>query len=179
MKAIIVIGLSMVFALLPLEQNELDGEDTVANFKAAFLFQFAVSNNWPPSNAGGNFVVGIVGGESVFNELVDKYANKPVGSQSLEVVMLDKTPDIAKCQMIYISKAFSKTQGEAETRKWIKGAQNIPVLVVSDTDKGLDWGAAINFKVVDNRIRYEISAAQAEQHEITIGSKILSWAVQD
>ena len=179
MKSLFVIGLSFVFALLPLQQGELDGEDTVANFKAAFLFQFAVANNWPPATDNRGFVIGIVGGESVYNELVDKYANKPVGSQVLEVIMLDDFSKVSECEMIYISKAFTKNNGETATRKWIKASENLPVLVVSDAQNGLDWGAAINFKVLDSRIRYEINTAQAELHQITIGSKILSWAVQD
>lgn len=179
MKSLFVIALSFAFAILPLQQGELEGEDTVANFKAAFLFQFAVANNWPPTNDHLSFVIGIVGGESVYNELLDKYANKPVGSQVLEVLMLADPSEVSKCEMIYISKAFTKNKGETATRAWIKASENQPVLVVSDAQNGLEWGAAINFKVVDSRIRYEINTAQAELHQITIGSKILSWAVQD
>ena len=179
MKSLFVIGLSFFLSLLPLQQGELDGEDTVANFKAAFLFQFAVANNWPPNTDNQGFVIGIVGGESVYNELVDKYANKPVGSQVLEVIMLDDPSKVSQCEMIYISKAFTKNNDETATLTWIKAAENLPILVVCDAQNGLDWGAAINFKVLDSRIRYEINTDQAELHQITIGSKILSWAVQD
>ena len=38
-----------------------------------------------------------------------------------------------------------------------------PVLIVTDATDGLEQGAMVNFKVVDERLRFEISLAAAER----------------
>jgi hypothetical protein len=51
-------------------------------------------------------------------------------------------------------------------------------LVVSNWEGALGSGAAINFKTVDNSIRYELSEAALSEKKITPGNKILQWKVQ-
>jgi hypothetical protein len=51
-------------------------------------------------------------------------------------------------------------------------------LVVTNWEGALGSGAAINFKTVDNSIRYELSEAAFSEKKITPGNKILQWKVQ-
>ena len=159
-------------------QDELSDENTVANFKAAFLFQFATSNNWKNTGNRDSFTIGVISSQAVFEELVDKFANKPVGAQSLKVVMMEKSNQLSDIQLLYLSKPFCKEK-PAEAQKWISDCEGKPILVVSDHSSGHTWGSAINFKVVDNRVRYSVNSENALKQGVTLGSKIISWAVQD
>lgn len=172
--------LFLAFAMLAFmpAQDELSDENTVANFKAAFLFQFATSNNWNNTGNGDAFTIGVIGSEAVYEELVDKFANKPVGAQSLQVVRIEKSSQLSDIQLLYLSKPYCK-QKSSEAQKWISDCQGKPILVVTDHPSGHAWGCAINFKVVDNRVRYSVNSENALKHGITLGSKIISWAVQD
>ncbi|MEO0404102.1 MAG: YfiR family protein [Bacteroidota bacterium] len=173
---VILLALLLPFSSM---QDELEDKNTVASFKAAFLFQFAVSNNWEDNGGQAEFTIGVVGEESVFNELIDKYATKPVGSQSLALRLLENEKDLEGIQMLYISNAFFREYGLDEVKKWINAVGEEPILIVTDQPDGLTIGSAINFKVVDSRIRYEVNAAQAKKYGVTLGSKIISWAIQD
>ncbi|MGB1032742.1 MAG: YfiR family protein, partial [Flavobacteriales bacterium] len=146
MKSTLILSLVFMFSLLPHFQDELEDDDTVANFKAAFLFQFATSNNWQNSGDGSEFTIGVLGGKSVHDELVDKFSSKPIGGQSLVIASVESTADLDGIQLLYISKAFSKNSGAVETQKWIQELKDESVLVVTDHPQGIEWGGAINFK---------------------------------
>jgi len=179
MKSTLILSFVLLFSLLPHYQDELEDDDTVANFKAAFLFQFATSNNWQNSGDSPEFTIGVLGGTAVYEALVDKFSSKPIGSQNLVISTVEAPEDLEGIQLLYISKTFTKSKGATETQKWIKLLKDQSVLVVTDDPKGLSWGGVINFKVVDNRIRYEVNASEAKLHGVKIGSKIMSWAAQD
>lgn len=178
-KSTLILSFTFLLSLLPHYQDELESDDTVANFKAAFLFQFATSNNWENSGLGSDFTIGVLSSDAVFAELIDKFSSKPIGGQSLVISNVETLKDTEGIQLLYISKEFTRSQGAEETQKWITALKNESVLVVTDHPEGLSWGGTINFKVVDNRIRYEVNASEAKLHGVTIGSKIMSWAAQD
>ncbi|NQX91055.1 MAG: YfiR family protein [Flavobacteriales bacterium] len=178
MKAPFILLLALILPFSSI-QDELEDKNTVASFKAAFLFQFAVSNNWDDNGGQSEFTIGVIGDQYVFDELLDKYATKPVGSQSLSLRFMEGEKDIEGIQMLYISNAFFREFGESEVKKWVDAVSGKPILIVTDQPNGLALGSAINFKVVDNRIRYEANTSQAKNNGITLGSKIISWAIQD
>ena len=68
----------------PIMQGDtLDKADTQAIMKANFLFHFAASNEWPSETKSGPFRIAVVGNARLFQELIDKYALKSIGAQSL------------------------------------------------------------------------------------------------
>ncbi len=101
------------------------------------------------------------------------YASKPVGSQILVVELLTDLKDIEKSHVVFISRSQSKLLAEV-----VKRCKGLPILVVSETKGGLDIGAALNFIVVDNAIRYELDQQHAQDASIEIGSKLTQYAIK-
>ena len=162
-------------AMGQVQNSGLDETDTRAVTKANFLFHFSASNEWPESAKEGDFHLTIVGNERLHAELVDKYAMKMIGAQSLRVhgyarpedLPLDDFHHLVYCDV-----------GGAALKRLATALEATPTVLVSDSSDGLEQGAVINFVASGNRIRYEINAADAAKKGVLIGNKIMSWAVK-
>ena len=50
------------------------------------------------------------------------------------------------------------------------------MLVVSEAGDGLQQGSVINFRVVDERVRFDVSLEAADKNSIKLSSRLLSVA---
>jgi len=105
--------------------------------------------------------------------VVEKYGMKPVGAQTIEVQAWSDYKPGVNSHIVFIDK--SRKNDVAKIMKEVKGKST---LVVTNWEGALGSGAAINFKTVDNSIRYELSEAALSEKKITPGNKILQWKVQ-
>jgi len=66
---------------------------------------------------------------------------------------------------------------DAGTRAMLKAAHAQPgTLVVSESERGLEMGAAINFVAYEDRVAFEVSLENAERTGIRISSRMLAVA---
>ncbi len=172
---------SLVFWVLahlfgPVEQTDppLDDADTVAMLKASYLFKFASSNDWPADVKQGPFKIAVIGNNNVYRELLTKYATKPIGSQALEVYLLETTTSSDFYHVVYVSGNRAD-----DLAKLAKATSGRPSLLVGDGKQSVGNGAAIGFVVVDNTTRYVINPDAAQRRKISIGSTILLWSVSN
>jgi hypothetical protein len=153
--------------------QQIDEGDSRAMIQANFIYQFAVNSNWPSEMKKGKFLIVVYGNDAVYKHMLDKYGMKPVGAQIIEVVAWsDYKPGIGS-HIFFIDKSK-----KAELAKIMKDVKGKSTLVVTNWEGALGSGAAINFKTVDNSIRYELSEAALSEKKITPGNKILQWKVQ-
>lgn len=156
-----------------LSAQQIDEGDSRAMIQANFIYQFAVNSNWPTEMKKGKFLIVVYGNEAVYKHVVEKYGMKPVGAQTIEVVAwADYKPGIGS-HIVFIDKSK-----KADLPKIMKEVKGKSTLVVTNWEGALGSGAAINFKTVDNSIRYELSEAALSEKKITPGNKILQWKVQ-
>ncbi len=153
---------------------DLDETDTVAIAKANFLYQFALGNEWPTQTKSGYFRIAVIGSPNVYQDLVARYASKPIGNQPIEVVLLPDTKVNEYYHMIYIGKTKSTLLPSIMDQ-----VEGQPTLVVTNANLKSQQGAVISFIVKDSMTRYVINAVEAEKRKIIIGSKILSWAISN
>lgn len=149
-------------------------DNTIAMIRANYLYQFANNNNWPSDTKKGKFYVGILGNIDVFDIMSSKYGTKPIGSQTLDVIVLKEVPSAnTQFHIIYIDKAR-----KADLPKVLKEFKDKSTLIVTNWDGALAQGADINFRNIDGSIRFELSKSAMENKKITPGIKILQWAIQ-
>jgi hypothetical protein len=55
-------------------------------------------------------------------------------------------------------------------------AKGRPVLTVTSAEGGLEQGSIINFRTVDERVRFELSQDAAEQSGLRLNSRLFSVA---
>jgi len=153
--------------------QQLDEGDSRAMIQANFIYQFAVNSNWPAEMKKGKFLIVVYGNDAVYKHVLEKYGMKPVGAQTIEVVAWSDYKPGVNSHIVFIDK--SKKSDLAKIMKEVKGKSS---LVVTNWEGALGSGAAINFKTIDNSIRYELSEAALSEKKITPGNKILQWKVQ-
>jgi hypothetical protein len=146
--------------------------NTQAKFRAMYIYQVSTLTDWPAQYKNGSFVFGVYGDDKIYDELVKNYGNNTVGSQPVRVVKYTKASDIDKCHVIYVAPDKSSEMGEI-----VKKFKASSTLIVTESTGLLKSGAVMNFVIVNNSPRYEISKTNAAKYKLTITSTALNMAV--
>jgi len=149
-----------------------DEKDTSAMIKASYIYNFAKLIDWPVEQKRGNFVIGVMGGSSMYQQLVTKYNGKVIGSQPIEIRKISNANNFSVCHVLFIDHDHSGVLGEV-----IPQITNQNTLLITHCSGGLNRGAAINFVVVEDMLKFELSVSNAEQRGLFVGSTLKSLAL--
>lgn len=142
--------------------------------KAAYLYNFAAYVEWPEGTldaADSSLTVGIVGDESLADELERIVAGRSVHGRRLEVRRVAAADSLAGLHILFIA------SNEAETlTQLVAEAQPNSILVVTESDDALASGSVINFRLIDQRVRFEVSLDAADKSRLSISSRLLAVA---
>lgn len=144
-----------------------------AAVKAAFLYRFTGFVEWPPADEPEEeFAVAVLGSDMVADELEKLLLRNKVNGLPATVKRLRSADRLGKARMLFVGAGYSGSLRE------ITESLRQPVLVVSETDRGLDHGAAVNFLEADRRVRFEVSLPAATRMRLKIGAGMLAVAVR-
>jgi hypothetical protein len=163
--------LALLFKPATSVAQRIEESDTRAMMQANFLYQFAANCNWAPEVRKGKFIIGVIGNPAVYEHIMAKYGNKPIGTQTIEVVQSNEIPTSGVYHIVLVDKSR-----KAELSKVTKESRK-NILIVTNWDGALNFGSHINFKTIDGNIRYEMNPSAMEEKKITPGVKILQWKV--
>lgn len=141
--------------------------------KAAFLFNFAKFVEWPAESLSGDspFTVGIIG-DDPFGGVIDQAMNgKVINGRQIQLKRIKWGQNLRECHILFISSSEKKKI--AQIVDTLRGAST---LTVGECDAFAQQGGMINFIMEDNRVRFEINTAYAEQAGLKISSKLLTLA---
>ncbi|MGJ9418635.1 YfiR family protein [Massilia sp. CMS3.1] len=163
--------LAGLFALNAYAQVGAPTEDVV---KAAYLSKLGHYVHWPahaapPAN--GRTVIGIVGAEEVANSLAQMAAVRDPVKGTLAVRRLRNGDSLEHIHILYLGKGYVARAGAM-----IDGAAARSILIVSESDDALARGSVVNFRVVDERMRFDISLESAEKAGLRLSSQLLMLA---
>jgi hypothetical protein len=146
-------------------------EDAV---KAVFLSRFAEYVEWPPDAlAGSQFTIAVLGDDGVAAELQRLLPNYPIKNLPARVKKIRKVQELGEAQILYIGAGHPD-----DIRDAVAALHARPVLLVTDDEHGLEAGSIVNFMLVDQRVRFEVSLVAAERSALTINSGLLSVAAR-
>jgi hypothetical protein len=141
--------------------------------KAAFLYNFTSFVTWPKDPAGASGFTLCVLGDDPFGNLLDKLAGKSVNGSRLEVRRLGGLALLDQCKLVFISATSRDQIGDA-----LALLQELPVLTVSDIRGFTARGGIIEFRIIANKVRFDINLGAAESAGLSISSKLLSLATR-
>ena len=145
-----------------------------AAVKAAFIHRFAGYVEWPPeATAVSRLRIAVVGDAEVTRQLAVLASRASASGREIDVFSTTRDAQLRTAHIVFIGAGTSR-----DLRFLISGLANRPVLIVTDEERGLDFGAAVNFLLVDQRVRFEVSVTAAEQAGLRISSDLLSVAVR-
>jgi hypothetical protein len=139
---------------------------------AAMLYNFIKYVQWPNEGETGDFVVGVIGDDNVFNTLKQWYDGKPKGSKKYVIKKLASASESSDCQVVYVGKSKNR---DFDTIKSSTAGKSI--LTITDGNGLGQKGSCINFKVVDGKLKFELNQATVNGSNLKISSQLSSMAI--
>jgi hypothetical protein len=144
-------------------------EDSV---KAAYLYRFTQYIEWPTAPAAGEpFTIAVLNAPGVARELERLLPDHPIKNSVARVRVITRVQDLGQAQMLYLG-----TGPADRLRSLISPIAFAPVLLVTDSEEGLEMGSVLNFITVDSRVRFEVSLTAADRLRFRISSELLAVA---
>lgn len=141
--------------------------------KAAMLVKFLGYVDFPggPLDPGTPYVVGVAGADDIADELARLAAGRTVNNHGVVVRRLRDGDAARGVHLLFIG----ADEGTGEPAL-VKAAAMAGAMSVTESPTGIDAGAVINFVLVDERVRFEVSLAAAEKNKLKLSSRLLSVA---
>ena len=165
----------LALALLMLPQLSIGQGGAPAEYavKAAYLAKLRHYVEWPVRAdlpAGSRAVIATLGADEVAEHLLEMPAVKDA-SGGFSVRRLRMGGSLDGVSVLFIGDTYFSRAGAM-----IDQANAKSVLVVSESVSALQRGSVINFRLVDERIRFEISLESADKSGLRLSSQILKLA---
>jgi hypothetical protein len=138
------------------------------NVYANIIYHFTKYIDWPDSKKKGDFIIGIVGGSPLYNELRATMANKTVGNQRIIIKAFPASSITFYCHILFISEEES-----GGFKKIISKTTGTPTLIVSEYEGLAKKGSCINFIIESDRLKLEINKKNIEDRKLGIASELL------
>jgi hypothetical protein len=140
--------------------------------KAAFLYRFTGFVDWPAESLEpGHFTIAVLGSRPIAKELARLLVKYPVKNLPARVRLVDHPREALDAQMLYVGPSF-----RGDLQEVTDSLNHRPVLLVTDRAGALDQGSAVNFLVVDRRVRFEIALGAAQRAGLKVSSQLLAVA---
>jgi hypothetical protein len=166
---------ALLITILPLISFPLAAQQrpTEAQVKAAYLFNFGKFVKWQRNEAGGSESLQIcILGKDPFGTVLDStVAGESVDGKTITVKRIVTVPQAPQCRILFIS-----LSEEHRLRPILAAAQRSGALTVSDIPHFAELGGIIEFTIQQDRIRFEVNRAVAEQCGLILSSQLLKVA---
>jgi hypothetical protein len=139
---------------------------------AAMLYNFIKYVQWPNETEPGDFIVGVIGEENVFNTLKSWYDGKPKGTKKYVIRKLASAAEAGDCQVVYVGK--SKSREFENIKNSIAGKS---VLTITDSNGLGQKGSCINFKVIDGKLKFELNQGVVTSANLKVSGQLTSMAI--
>jgi hypothetical protein len=142
--------------------------------KAAFIYQFLGYVEWPShafADSASPLVIGVLGNERVVDEMKEVIGERMAQGRSVVVRRLREGDALTGTHVVYVTRAES-----ARVPALATASRGTGTLLVTEADNALGLGSAINFRLVDGRVRFDIGLAAAERAGLRISSRLLAVA---
>ncbi len=141
--------------------------------KAAFLYKFLGYAEFPAASfadAESPLVIGVAGSDELAAELGRMVVGRNVNGRTIVVRTLKDQAALADLHLLFIA------GDEARAAAMLKNHSQHALLTVTETERGLQMGSVINFKIVDDHVRFDVSLDAAGKNNVKLSSRLLTVA---
>ncbi|CAN7437548.1 YfiR family protein [Massilia sp. LjRoot122] len=153
-----------------------DGGGTQAlerRVKAAFLYKFLGYAEFPAqsfADPAGPLTIAVVGSEDMAAELARIVAGRVIAGRPIAVRAVREQEAPPPVHLLFVAGADSERAGRV-----LRTAPG-SYLTVTECEGGLRYGSVINFRIVDERVRFDVSLDAAEKKNVKLSSRLLTVA---
>jgi hypothetical protein len=147
---------------------------SAAQVKAAFLFHFGAYVTWPnPPAPNDPITIAVLDAPEVADELERIVVGRTIQGRPVRIERLRALRALGDAELLFIG-----AEDNARLKDLFQEIGRRPTLTVTDAPDGLAAGAMINFQIVDNHERFEISLARARDAGLRLSSRLLAAALR-
>ena len=142
--------------------------------KAAFLYNFTKFVEWPSirfDDVAAPIVIGVLGDDPFSDELEKIVRDRKVNGRGITILRLTDAPDPRLVHALFVP-AGEESLVEKQIDELIQGG----VLVVGDSKRFFALGGVITFTTEDDKVRFTINMAAAEQARLKISAQLQKLA---
>lgn len=136
------------------------------------VFNFTKYVQWPDHTASGEFVIGVIGNADVYATLNTWYGGKPRGAKTYVIKKFSSSDEITDCHVVFIDKSKSGEFDAVNNKVKGKGT-----LVITDKNGLGEKGSGINFKTIDNKLKFELNQKALEASNLKVSGALSSMAI--
>ncbi len=141
--------------------------------KAAFLYKFLGYTEFPSTAFGdpaSPVLIGVSGSDDMLTELARTVAGRTLNGRPITLKAVREGDNPGPLHLLFV--AGSDPLRVARVLRGAPGA----LLMVTECEGGLQQGSVINFKMVDEHVRFDVSLDAAEKNNVRLSSRLLSVA---
>lgn len=144
-----------------------------AKLKASYIYNFTKYINWPDKYKEGNFVIGVLGTSTFYNDLTALLSTKTVGNQKFEIKSFTSAETVSGiCHILFVP-----TENSGMLPDILKKMKGKSTLIVTEKPGLAKQGAAINFIVENNKQKFELNKSNIEKYSLKVSSTLTSLAI--
>jgi len=148
-------------------------QTSIPKAQTLFMYNFSRLIEWPASYRTGPFVIGVLGAPEVALELENYTKGKKVGTQDISVIRYKTPQEVNSCHILFVP--FSRTKQIPEILALLGGKST---LLITEKTGALSEGSAINFVIVQDKMRFELKPENATKFGIKFSSKLSEMSNQ-
>ena len=141
--------------------------------KAAFLYKFLAYAEFPASAFGDSaapVTIGVVGSDEMAAELVRVVAGRQALGRPIQVRNLREGELGAPVHLLFVA-----GNDNVRAARILRGAPGA-LMPVTECELGLQYGSVINFRIIEDRVRFDVSLDSAEKNNVKLSSRLLTVA---
>ena len=174
LKALLLRVLLPLLVLISAADATAQMETLEHQVKAAFLYQFPAYVAWPASSfadSSSPLVFGMLDADAVANELSAISRDNPVSGRTIVVKKIGPEDSIAGLHVLFVGQSATSASEPLLLQALAEG-----ILTITEAPAQRPDGSVINFAIIDDRVRFDVSLAMAERAGLTISARLLQVA---
>jgi len=145
--------------------------NTVSQAQSMFIYNFSRLIQWPESYNSGEFIIGVMGNNDLYNTLVAYVTSKKVGSRSISVKRFDEPADISKCHILFVGNTKIGKINEVVARVQAQSS-----LIITERKGMIDSGSAIDFFMEGDKLKFVMNTQNAQKYDLVVSKSLSDMA---
>ena len=143
------------------------------DLKAVFLYNFTRYLQWPEEDATGAFEIAVLGDSGIVAPLQEIAAKKTVRSAPIVVRRCEEPGQIGRPRILFLARPAAPSLKRA-----LNAARGAGILTVGEEEGLAARGAAVNFVLREETVKFEVSVKALKAAGIQAGSQLLKLAIR-
>lgn len=167
MKRTIIVAVALLLSVVGLKAQtaELD------KYKSLFTLNFIRYIGWPEEAKQGDFVIGVLKNGQLADQLKANTTGKKFGYQNIVVKEFKKIEEVSDCQILYVGNYSNYSKNASALASKLNNKNS---LIITESEGAINNGSMINFVIVDNKLKFEISSNNASSFGLELSNSLTS-----